>query len=97
MTKVNIHKLVKLANLSIPEERLTKLEQQLDTTIEHVERLNEVNTDNVIGTNEVTDLTNCAREDEVRPSLTQEEALQNAKKTHNGFFVVPVIIEEAVE
>ena len=97
MAKINIHKLVKLANLSIPEERLEKLEKQLDSTLEHVERLNEVDTTNVAGTNEVTDLTNCAREDEVRPSLSQEEALANAKQTYNGFFVVPVIIEEAVE
>ena len=34
------------------------------------------------------------REDVVKPSLSQEEALMNAKNTYNGFFVVPVILAE---
>lgn len=73
------------------------LEKQLETTVEHVERLNELDTSTVDETSDITGLRNIMREDVVEPSLTQEEALANAKKTHNGFFVVPVIIEEAVE
>lgn len=97
MTKINIKHVATLANLPIPEEKLEKLEKQLETTIEHVDRLSEIDTSKITGTNEVTKLSNVTREDVVEPSLTQEEALSNAKATHNGFFVVPVIIEEAVE
>lgn len=97
MTKINIHHIATLANLPISDEKLAKLEKQLETTIEHVERLSEIDTSHVTGTNDVTGLSNVMRDDSVTPSLTQEEALQNAKKTYKGFFVVPVIIEEAVE
>lgn len=97
MTKLNIHKIAKLSNLSIPEERLGKLENQLEQTLKHIERLQNIDTSRVTGTNSVTNLSKVARDDSVEPSLTQEEALQNAKKTYNGFFVVPVILEEAVE
>lgn len=97
MTKIDIKKIAKLAELPIPEGELAKLESQLEQTIEHVDRLQNIDTSSVSGTNTVTNLSNVVREDVVEPSLTQEEALSNAKKTHNGFFVVPVILEEAVE
>lgn len=97
MSKINIKHVAKLANLPIPEEKLEKLEKQLETTLEHVDRLSEIDSSKVTGTNEVTNLSNVTREDIVEPSLSQEEALSNAKTTHNGFFVVPVILEEAVE
>lgn len=94
---IDIKRIAKLAELPIAEDKLGRLERELEQTVEHVERLQNINTSSVTGTNTVTDLSNITREDVVEPSLTQEEALQNAKKTHNGFFVVPVIIEEAVE
>lgn len=97
MNKINIKHIAKLASLPITEEKLKKLEKQLKDTLEHVDRLQEIDTSKVTGTNEVTSLTNVTRDDVVIPSLTQEEALQNAKQVHNGLFVVPVILEEAVE
>lgn len=97
MTKINIYHIAKLANLPIPERELRKLEEQLETTLIHVDRLQEIDTSKVIGTNEVTNLFNVMREDVITTSLSQEEALKNAKKTYNGFFVVPVVIEEAIE
>src|SRR5258708_30550663 len=97
MTKIDIKHIAKLANLPISDEKLSKFEKQLEETLLHVDRLQEIDTSKVTGTSEVTNLTNVTREDVIVPSLTQEEALQNAKKTHNGLFVVPVILEEAVE
>ena len=95
--KINIKHIAKLAGLFVNSDEEKILEEQLETTIKHVESLNDINTDHVTETNEVTDLKNVAREDVVTPSLSQEDALKNAKKTYNGFFVVPIIIEEAVE
>ena len=97
MTKINIHHVATLANLPIPEEKLLLLEKQLEQTVEHVQRLNELDTSKVDETSDITGLRNIMREDVVEPSLSQEEALSNAKHTHNGLFVVPVILEEAVE
>ena len=95
--KINVKHIAKLANLPLTEKEAEKLKKELETTLEHVERLNEIDTSKVKGTNEVTEAVNVVREDEVKPSLSQKEALQNAKRVHNGFFVVPVIIEEAIE
>ncbi len=95
--KINIKRIAKLADLTLSSSEEKKFEKQLEATLEHVDRLQEIDTSKVTGTNEVTNLANVTREDIVEPSLTQEEALQNAKKTYNGFFVVPVILEEAIE
>lgn len=97
MTTINIKTLSKLAEMPISETEAQKLEKELETTLQHVERLNDIDTSHVEGTNEVTDVVDVMREDVAKPSLTQAEALMNAKRVHNGFFVVPVIIEEAVE
>jgi aspartyl-tRNA(Asn)/glutamyl-tRNA(Gln) amidotransferase subunit C len=97
MTKINIHHIAKLTSLTLTDEEEKMLEGQLEKTLEHVDRLSEIDTSSVEVTNDITGLSNVMREDIVTPSLTQAEALMNAKQVHNGFFVVPVIIEEAVE
>lgn len=92
--KINIARIAKLANLSLlPNEKL-KLEKQLDETIDYVKKLNEVETKNVESTSQVTGLENITREDISKPSLTQDQALSNAKSTHKGFFKVNAVFEE---
>lgn len=90
--KFDIKHVAKLANLTLTQEEEEKFSKQLEETAEYVEGLNEVNTENIEPTSQVTGLENITREDEIKPSLTQEEALKNAKSTHNGFFKVKGIL-----
>lgn len=91
--KIDIKKLAKLANLPLEKDEETKLEKELEETLKYVESLSSIDTSHLKGTNEVTDLKNVFREDEIELSFTQEQALKNAKKTYNGFFIVPGILE----
>ena len=91
--KINVPHVAKLANLPLKNEEIDKFEKQLQETIDYVDELNQVNTKGIEPTSQVTGLENVLREDEIRKSLTQEEALRNAKKTHEGFFVVDAIFE----
>lgn len=90
--KFDISHVAKLANLPLSEEEKKKFSVQLEETVEYVEGLNEVNTESVELTSQVTGLENVTREDKVKPSLTQEQALSNAKSTYNGFFKVKGIL-----
>lgn len=90
--KFDVNHVAKLANLILSEEEKAKFEKQLEETVEYVEGLNEVDTNNIEPTSQVTGLENIAREDEIKPSLTQEQALSNAKSTHKGFFKVKGIL-----
>lgn len=86
--KINVDHVAKLANIPLSKDEEKKFEEQLEETIEYVKRLNEVDSSNTKPTSQVTGLENVTREDVAKPSLSQEQALSNAKSTHNGFFKV---------
>lgn len=91
---LDIDHIAKLANIPVSPDEKEKLKKQLQETLTYVEKLEEVNTKNVEPTSQVTQLENITREDVASPSLTQTEALKNAKSIHNGFIVTNAILEE---
>lgn len=93
--KINVSHVAKLANLPLSEEEKKKFAKQLEETLSYIESLNEVDTENVEPTSQVTGLENVLREDEPTPSLSQKEVLKNTKTTHNGFFKVKAILDES--
>ena len=68
--------------------------EQLSGILEHIDRLQQLDTDHIAPTAQVVEVTNSLREDVPRPSLSQEEALANAPAAVDGFFRVPSIQEE---
>lgn len=92
--KIDIKHLVKLANLNLKTDEEEKFAKQLEETLSYIENLNEIDTDNIPPTNNVTGLENITREDVTTPSLSAEQALKNAKSQYNGFFKVKAILEE---
>lgn len=92
--KIDVCHITKLANLSLKPGEEKKFEEQLSEILAYVEELKEVDTKNVETISQVTGLENVTREDEVKPSLTQEETLSNTKSTHNGLFRVKAILGE---
>lgn len=93
--KIDVSHIAKLANLPLTNEEKKKFQKQLEETLSYIESLNEVDTENVEPTSQVTDLENVLREDEPTPSLSQEEVLKNTKTTHNGLFKVKAILDES--
>ncbi len=91
--KINVKHIAKLANLPLTPAEEKKLEEQLEETITYIESLNEVDTTGIEPTNQVTGLENVTREDVVKPSLSQKEALSNSKSVYKGFFRVKAIFE----
>ncbi|MEK7129693.1 MAG: Asp-tRNA(Asn)/Glu-tRNA(Gln) amidotransferase subunit GatC [Patescibacteria group bacterium] len=91
----SVGKVAKLAKLSLTVAQKQKFAQQLSSVIGYVSKVQKLDTSNVPETSQVTGLENVFREDEVDVSriLTQEQALSNAKRTHNGFFVVKALFE----
>jgi aspartyl-tRNA(Asn)/glutamyl-tRNA(Gln) amidotransferase subunit C len=67
---------------------------QLSGILEHIDRLQQLDTEDIPPTAQVVEVASRLREDEPRPCLTQEEALANAPAAVNGFFRVPSIQEE---
>ena len=69
--------------------------EQLSGILGAIDRLQEVDTDDIPPTAQVVEIVNQLREDEPRPCLTQAQVLANAPSAQDGFFRVPSIQEEA--
>jgi aspartyl-tRNA(Asn)/glutamyl-tRNA(Gln) amidotransferase subunit C len=69
--------------------------EQLSGILEHIDRLQQVDTDDIPPTAQVVEVAATLRDDEPRPGLTQDEALANAPAAVDGFFRVPSIQDEA--
>lgn len=69
--------------------------EQLSGILEHIDRLQQLDTDAIPPTAQVVEVANTLREDVPRPGLDQVDALANAPAAVDGFFRVPSIQEEA--
>lgn len=94
LSKDQVNKVAKLANLQLTNDEEEKYASQLSAILEYFEKLNEVDTSSVEPTFNVTCLSNVMREDETEVGLSQEEALSNASKKQNGMFVTKGVFEE---
>jgi aspartyl-tRNA(Asn)/glutamyl-tRNA(Gln) amidotransferase subunit C len=79
----------KLARLRLDGAELERMAGELSLIIEHVERINELDLDEVEPTSHVVGLENVLRPDEPRPSLPRERALEQAPDTDGAGFRVP--------
>lgn len=93
ISKEDVRHVADLARLSFSDEELDMYTKQIDDMIGFVEKLNELDTENVEPTTHVLELANVLREDEARDWLTQEEALKNAPEEKDGQVKVPAILE----
>lgn len=92
--KIDVVKVAKLANLPITSEEEKKYSEQLSKVLDYIDQLNQADTSNVEPTFNVSNLNNVMREDETSPSLSQEEALQDAPKKKDGIFETKGVFEE---
>lgn len=82
-----------LARIALTPEEEQKLGAQLGQILGYIEKLKELDVTGVEPTAHAIPLVNVTRPDEVRPSLSHEDALRNAPATVNGLFMVPKIVE----
>lgn len=82
-----------LARLALTVEEERQLGAQLNTILEYIGKLNELNTSEIPPTSHVLEIQNVMRKDIVRPSISKEEALSNAPDRTEDFYRVPKIID----
>ncbi|AXA36033.1 MAG: Asp-tRNA(Asn)/Glu-tRNA(Gln) amidotransferase subunit GatC [Candidatus Hydrogenedentota bacterium] len=83
-----------LARLELSEEEIEHFARDLNTILDYVAKLNELDTSGVPPTSHSLALSNVFREDIVRESLPAEAALANAPEAEDGCFKVPAVIQE---
>jgi aspartyl-tRNA(Asn)/glutamyl-tRNA(Gln) amidotransferase subunit C len=85
----------RLARLALSEQERARMQSELSHILEHVEKIQELELDDVEPTAHAIPLRNVMRADEVKPCLAQEAALANAPEAEEGRFKVPRILEDS--
>lgn len=84
-----------LARLKLTDEEVRRFAEQIDHILAYVDKLQQLNTDDVPPTSHVVPVANVFRQDEVAPSLPVDAALANAPQREGPFLKVPRVIEDA--
>lgn len=82
-----------LARLRLTETEIAKFREQLSNILENFEVLQQVDTSNVPPSSHSIARQNVLREDEIAPSLPQNQVLANAPKREGDFFRVRAVLE----
>ena len=96
LSEKDVRHIEELAHLELTEEEVRKFLPQLDSILEYMQKLNELDTSEVEPMAQVTypAAENPAlRSDEPQRNFQQEEALANAPEPEAGHFKVPRVIE----
>ena len=91
--EIDVKYVAHLARLELTPEEQKKLGAQLGSILGYIEKLRELDVTGVEPTAHAVPMVNITRADEIRPSLTHEDALRNAPRQANGLFIVPKIVE----
>jgi aspartyl-tRNA(Asn)/glutamyl-tRNA(Gln) amidotransferase subunit C len=82
----------KLARLALSEAQVARYATQIESILEYVAKINEVDTTGVEPMAHAVALHNVLREDVAEPALPLEQVLRNAPETDGRFFKVPKVI-----
>lgn len=96
ITKNDVEKIAELGRLDLTPEETDLFTEQLSSIIGHIEKLNELDTADVPPMSHCSpaggDMEYARRDDQVRPSLGQKVAVENAPDSEAGYFKVPRVI-----
>lgn len=91
VNKKEIRHIAKLAELEFSDEKIEKFTSQIDKILNHVAKIENVDTANVKPTSHIFKIKNVFREDIPEKSISREDALKNAPREMDGGFKVPKI------
>ena len=89
-----VDKLALLSRLQFNESEKAEIKKDLQRMIAFVDKLNELNLDGVDPLLFMSEEKNVLREDEIKGSISRDEALKNAPLHDGQFFKVPKVIRK---
>ena len=96
ITEKEVRYVAGLSNLNLTDAEVAKFQTDLDGILQHMDRLNEIDTTGVEPMAQVlfdADAAATLRADVVVPPLGNQVALSNAPQAGAGYFKVPKVIE----
>jgi len=90
-----VRHVAKLARLKLTDEQVRKYTGQLAAILEYVQKLGELNTDDVEPTAHAVPIRNIFRQDQARPGIGADNVLANAPHRDGSFFAVPPVLDDS--
>lgn len=84
-----------LSRLELTDSEVKEFSDQLSAILEYVEKMNQLDTDNVEPLAHCLPIHNVFRQDAVKESLGTDKAIANAPQRDGPFFKVPKIIDDS--
>ena len=94
VTDAMVDKLAQLSRLQFDDPEKAEIKNDLQRMIEFVEKLKDLNLDGIKPLLFMSEEVNVLREDEIKGSVSREEALKNAPLHDGQFFKVPKVIKK---
>ncbi|MCL2526081.1 MAG: Asp-tRNA(Asn)/Glu-tRNA(Gln) amidotransferase subunit GatC [Coriobacteriia bacterium] len=91
LTTEEVRKIGLISRLELSDAEVEGLKGELNTILDYVGQMQELDLDGVEPTTHSTALADSLRGDVAVPSLSQEAVLMNAPEARNGAFIVPRI------
>jgi len=92
VTKKDVEKIAELARLKFSDEELENFTPQMNEILSYMDKLNELDTENVKPLSHPVEQINVFRDDELKSSISTEEALKNSPDKTDTHFKVPKVI-----
>ena len=89
-----VRHLASLSRILVTDDEVEKLAGELGVIVDSVATVNKAVSGDVVPISHPIPMSNVFREDEVAPSLTQEQALSGAADSAEGRFKVAAILDE---
>jgi aspartyl-tRNA(Asn)/glutamyl-tRNA(Gln) amidotransferase subunit C len=93
LSRNEVEHVARLAHLGLETDEIDEMTEQLSSIVDHVARLQEVDTSDIPPTAHVLPLENVMRDDEVRPSWPPDTVLANAPHRLDDLFEVQAIFD----
>ena len=82
-----------LARLTLNSEEVKSSQEQLSHILGYIEKLNQLDTEDVHPTSHVIPIRNVTKADDQKDLFERDEILANAPSSEQGYFEVPQVIE----
>jgi aspartyl-tRNA(Asn)/glutamyl-tRNA(Gln) amidotransferase subunit C len=83
-----------LARVGLTDADVEIFQEQLSNILENFEVLKKLDTSNVPPSAQSIEIQNVTMDDEIQPSLAQQDVLANAPQREGDFFKVKVVLED---
>lgn len=100
VTEKDVAYVADLANLELTDQERQRMLKDLNSILDYIDRLNELDTSDVPPMAQISDIkagdgnAPAWRDDISNPSLPHADAMKNAPETDGDFFKVPKVIEK---